>query len=179
MASVDSTGHHHLRIRRTGLNWYSAVLAFFGMLTREKKMRGICLCGTVEFEIAGEVPRLYQCHCSLCRKQSGSTSNSSLLIKSENFRWLRGEDRISSYVKESGFRSDFCSRCGSPVPNPLRRTSYFWVPSGLLDGSTPLTVGVHVCVGSKASWDVIPEGGVQFEHLPPDLEAFLACLSPR
>ena len=79
-------------------------------------MRGNCLCGAVVFEIVGEAPRLYQCHCSLCRKQSGSTANSSLLIESESFRWLGGEDRISSYVKEFGFRSDFCSRCGSPVP---------------------------------------------------------------
>jgi hypothetical protein len=51
-------------------------------------MRGNCLCGAIEFEIVGEVRRLYQCHCSLCRKQSGSTSNSALLIESENFRWL-------------------------------------------------------------------------------------------
>ena len=81
-------------------------------------MRGNCLCGEVEFEIVGEAPRLYQCHCSLCRKQSGSTSNSSLLIESESFRWLGGEDRISSYVKELGFRSDFCSRWGPPSPIP-------------------------------------------------------------
>jgi hypothetical protein len=92
-----------------------------------------------------------------------------LLIESESFRGLGGEDRISSYVKESGFRSDFCSRCGSPVPNPLRSTRYVWVPSGLLDGGLPLEVGAHVCVGSKASWDAIPAEGTQFEHLPPDL----------
>ena len=142
-------------------------------------MRGNCLCGAVKFEIAGEVPRLYQFHCSLCRKQSGSTSNSALLIESENFRWLDGEDTISSYSKESGFRSDFCSRCGSPVPNPLRRTKYVWVPSGLLDGSIPPKVGAHLCVGSKASWDAIPEEGVQFEHLPPDLETLFEYMRLR
>ena len=65
-------------------------------------MRGNCLCAAVEFEIVGEASRLYQCHCSLCRKQSGSTSNCSLLIASESFRWLGGEDCISSYVKEFG-----------------------------------------------------------------------------
>ena len=55
-------------------------------------MRGNCLCGGVEFEIVGEAPRLYQCHCSLCRKQSGSTSNSSLLIEFRELplAWRRG-----------------------------------------------------------------------------------------
>ena len=140
-------------------------------------MRGNCLCGAVEFEIVGEASRLYQCHCSLCRKQSGSTSNCSSLIESESFRSLGGEDCISSYVKELGFRSDFCSRCGSPVPNPLRATKYVWVPR--LDGGSRLEVGAHVCVGSKASWDAIPAEGTQFEHLPPNLETLLECLRHR
>ncbi len=38
-------------------------------------MHGQCLCGAVKFEILGPLPKLYQCHCSLCRKQSGSASN--------------------------------------------------------------------------------------------------------
>ena len=92
-------------------------------------MRGNCLCGEVEFEIVGEAPRLYQCHCSLCRKQSGSTSNSSLLIESESFRWLGGEDRISSYVKEFGF--------------PVRLLLSVWVPR-------PQSPPEHkVCLGPK------------------------------
>jgi hypothetical protein len=112
-------------------------------------------------------------------KQSGSTSNCSLLNGSENFRWLGGEDRISSYVKESGFRSDFCSRCGSPVPNPLRNTKYVWIPSGLLDGCIPLEVGAHLCVASKASWDTVPAEATQFEHLAPNLKTLLECLRHR
>ena len=115
-------------------------------------MRGNCLCGAVEFEIVGEASRLYQCHCSLCRKQSGSTSNCSSLIESESFRWLAGEDCVSSYVKDSGLPVRLLLSCGSLVPNPLRATRYVWVPSGLLDGGIPLEVGAHLCVGSKASW---------------------------
>ncbi|MBS0640045.1 MAG: GFA family protein [Proteobacteria bacterium] len=141
-------------------------------------MRGNCLCGSVAFEVAGELPKLYQCHCSLCRKQSGTTSNCSLLVQCENFRWLDGESNITSYVKDSGFRSDFCARCGSPVPNPLRDTTYVWVPSGLLDGKVSLEVGAHLCVGSKASWDTNIIDGTQFEDLP-NLETLIECLKRR
>jgi len=142
-------------------------------------MRGNCLCGAVEFEIVGEATRLYQCHCSLCRKQSGSTSNSSLLIEPESFRWLGGEDRISSYVKGrvSGPTSALIAGLPSPIPSAAQGTSG---SQAELDGGIPLEVGAHVCVGSKATWDAIPAAeGTQFEHLPPDLETLLECLRRR
>lgn len=129
-------------------------------------MRGKCLCGMVEFEIVGVVPKLYQCHCSLCRKQGGASSNTAAIVANENFTWLRGQDHISSWVKDTGFRSDFCSNCGSPVPNLLRNKPYYWVPAGLLEGDVPLQVSAHFFVGSKASWDVIASPGTQYETMP-------------
>jgi hypothetical protein len=88
-------------------------------------MRGNCLCGKIAFQIIGDLPKLYQCHCSLCRKQSGSSSNSATFVEAARLRWISGQDHIASYVKPTGFRSDFCSHCGSPVPNPVRATSYY------------------------------------------------------
>lgn len=129
-------------------------------------MRGKCLCGMIEFEIVGVVPKLYQCHCSLCRKQGGASSNTAAIVANENFTWLSGQDHISSWVKDTGFRSDFCSNCGSPVPNPLRNKQYYWVPAGLLEGDVPLQVSAHFFVGSKASWDVIASPGTQYETMP-------------
>ncbi|RWK44063.1 GFA family protein [Mesorhizobium sp.] len=129
-------------------------------------MRGSCLCGNVEFQIGGEPPRIYQCHCSLCRKQGGSSSSSAIIAEARNFCWIAGQEHIASYVRPTGFRSDFCSRCGSPVPNPLRATAYYWVPTGLLDDSMNLEVGAHLFVGSKVSWEMIPSNGVQYETAP-------------
>jgi hypothetical protein len=138
-------------------------------------MRGKCLCGSVEFEVVGPTPRLYQCHCSLCRKQSGSSSNTATIVGTEHFRWLAGQEHISSWVKDTGFRSDFCAKCGSPVPNPLRATLYYWVPVGLLEGEQELDVSVHLFVGSKASWDVIAAPGTKFESAP-ELSQFISLL---
>jgi hypothetical protein len=129
-------------------------------------MRGKCLCGLVEFEVLGSVPKLLQCHCSLCRKQGGSSSNTATFVSADNFRWLTGQENISSWVKESGFRSDFCSTCGSPVPNPLRNTPNYWIPIGLFDNAKNLKVEVHLFVGSKAQWDVIASQGTHYETMP-------------
>ena len=141
-------------------------------------MRGKCLCGAVEFEIIGTVPKLYQCHCSLCRKQGGSTSNTATVVASENFRWISGQERISSFVKPTGFRSDFCSICGSTVPNPLRNTPYVWVPAGLFEGSQVLEIAVHLYVGSRATWDTIALSGTLYETMP-DMLAFIHELNSR
>jgi len=133
-------------------------------------MRGQCLCEAVSFEIVGAPPKLYQCHCSLCRKQGGSTSNTGTVVAAENFRWLSGKENISTFVKPTGFRSDFCSTCGSTVPNPLRNTPYIWVPSGMLEGTEELEIAVHLYVGSRAAWDKAPLTGQLFETMPEMLK---------
>jgi hypothetical protein len=133
-------------------------------------VQGKCLCGRIGFECTGEYLTLYQCHCSPCRKQGGSSSNTALIVASEHFRWIRGTESITSWSKDTGFRSDFCSICGSPVPNPLRNLFRWWVPAGLLDDNGRLKVGIHLFVGSKASWDKIPPAGVPYETMPELVE---------
>lgn len=143
-------------------------------------VQGSCLCGAVQFEVAGPLPLLYQCHCSLCRKQGGSVSNTGLIVAADKFRWLAGEELIGKWQRSSGFRSHFCSRCGAPVPNPLRDTGYVWVPSGLLDGDEPLEIAAQLYIGSRAPWARLPAGGLRFETAPPldELIALLHATAP-
>ena len=141
-------------------------------------MKGSCLCGAIGFEIDGPYPQLYQCHCSLCRKQGGSVSNTGLIVAADKFRWATGESLISTWTRETGFRSYFCSRCGAPVPNPLRDTGYIWVPSGLIDGDEPLEIGAQLYIDSKAPWDQLPSGGLHFETAPA-LTELIALLHSR
>ena len=118
-----------------------------------KNIYGKCLCGEVEFEVQRESLKLYQCHCLLCRKQSGTYSNAATIVAKEYFRFLSGQSTISCWVKDTGFRSDFCSCCGSPVPNVLRGSDYYWIPAGLLEGGGKLEVVSHLFLDSKADWD--------------------------
>ena len=134
--------------------------------TGARPVHGACLCGAVKFELAGAAPKLYQCHCSLCRKQGGSSSNTATIVATENFRWLAGREHISSWVKDTGFRSDFCARCGSPVPNPLRDMPYYWVPAGLLDDGENMEISAQLFVASKAPWDAMASPGTWYEGAP-------------
>ena len=133
-------------------------------------MKGACLCGAVAFEFGQPVSGVYQCRCSLCRKVSGAASNSALWALG-TFNWLRGEDNISTWATESGFRSHFCTTCGSPLPNALRDGSGYWVPAGLLEDAEGLAVVAQVCVASRASWDDLTVAGKRLDDMI-DRDAF-------
>jgi hypothetical protein len=140
------------------------------LMSGEQTLRGSCLCGRVRFEVAGPFPKLYQCHCSLCRKQGGSVSNTGLIVAADKFRWLAGEDVIGKWQRSTGFRSHFCQRCGSVVPNPLRDTGYIWVPAGALDDEGTLEIAAQLFLGSKFVWDQPPSAGQQYDTAPTLME---------
>jgi hypothetical protein len=144
-------------------------------------LTGSCLCGEVRFAVDAPFPRLYQCHCSLCRKQGGSVSNTGLIAAADRFRWLAGEGSIGKWQRPTGFRSYFCSRCGATVPNPLRDTGYVWVPAGLLDEDAPLKIGAQLFLSSKMSCDEPRRDGLQHETAPSmdELIAFLHGTASR
>lgn len=102
-------------------------------------------------------------------------SNAATIVANNHFHWLGGAELISSWKNEGRFRSDFCSTCGCPVPNPLRNMPYFWIPAGLLEDSGKLEVVAHLCVASKASWDSVPLQGALYDELP-NLSEFISLL---
>ena len=138
-------------------------------------MLGKCLCGAVGFVVSGTLPNIYQCHCSLCRKSTGAFANAALIVPPNQFEWLSGQACIHSYESESGYRSDFCAKCGSPLSNPLTGKTGYWVPVGLLEDKANLEVAAHVHVESKSSWEVIAAGGVHYLDAP-DLDCLLPLL---
>lgn len=139
------------------------------------EIKGSCLCGNIEFRVTDIGNNIYQCHCSLCRKQGGSASNSGTVIPLAQFQWLKGQENVKSWVKNSGFRSDFCSNCGSPVPNPLNGLDYYWIPVGTLEDA-PFNIVASLYTESKASWGVVASAGRRYETMP-ELEEVIALLS--
>ncbi len=130
-------------------------------------IRGSCLCGGVRFEINGRVSGIGQCHCSLCRKASGTASNAALLTSTRSFRWVQGEDLAQKWERPSGRGNTFCRVCGSPLPELHSNGKLFAVPAGMLDDDPGTRIEQHIFVGSKAPWEEIPEGPPQYEEGAP------------
>jgi hypothetical protein len=128
---------------------------------------GGCLCGDVRFEVSGRFTPISHCHCSKCRKASGSAFNSGIACKASRFRWLKGQERVERYVQPSGFRRDFCRTCGSPVPRADEGDYFATLPAGSLDADPGTRAIRHIWVGSKAPWYDFGEEVAQYEEGPP------------
>ena len=125
-------------------------------------LTGGCLCGAIRYQIDGRISFIWFCHCSKCRRVSGSAFQSAAVCKSKRFRWVCGEESIREYRTESGYPARFCPTCGSTVPQAPAGTEYTWIPVGTLDGDPGSRPAHHIWVGSKAPWyeitDDLPQG---------------------
>jgi hypothetical protein len=60
-------------------------------------MIGQSICGEVRFEITGDTTNLYQCRCSQCRKQGGSSSNTAMIVHENPLSWKQGKELVTQY----------------------------------------------------------------------------------
>ncbi|MFP8870033.1 MAG: GFA family protein [Myxococcota bacterium] len=125
--------------------------------------KGSCLCGEVQFEIGDNTTDIGMCHCSKCRKVSGTASNATLMVSSDGLRWISGEDSLLKYANADGWGAWRCAVCGSPTPRLHGGGGAYWVPVGLLDGDPGVEVAGHIFVGSKAAWDELHGKKPQYE----------------
>ena len=129
--------------------------------------QGSCLCGVVRYEIRGELGPAFYCHCSRCRKASGTAFASNAVVEAEAFVLLAGEDALRTYVASTGLSRQFCGQCGSPILSSRPGLPLVRVRLGTLD--SPLEHGpqAHIYTASKAGWFEILDDRVQYPERPP------------
>jgi len=131
-----------------------------------RKHAGSCLCGEVRFEVTGEFDGFFLCHCSRCRKGTGSAHAANLFSSRAALDWLAGEAQVQTYsVEGTRHQRSFCGACGSAVPrkHPLAGVV---VPAGSLDTALGMTPTAHICCASRADWDDKLEDVQKFDGLP-------------
>jgi len=128
---------------------------------------GECFCGEIKYEINGVLRDARSCHCSRCRKAFSSQASAYALVESIEFKWLSGETLLTSYIGSHGFGLQFCSKCGSTLCG-VYNGAIHGVTLGCVNGDPKIELGRHIYVGSKASWEVIPEGVIQYQEGPPE-----------
>ncbi|MCV0351470.1 MAG: GFA family protein [Nitratireductor sp.] len=132
-----------------------------------QKNEGSCQCGAVKFHISGPFESFFLCHCSRCRKDTGSAHAANLFSTVAKITWLSGEDRIKTYrVPESRHEKSFCSECGSAVPGIQMDGALLVVPAGSLDTPVDIRPNAHICLSSRANWDDGLDEVTRLEGLP-------------
>jgi hypothetical protein len=57
-------------------------------------LKGHCLCGSVRYEIEGRLGPIVYCHCSMCRRASGSVGATNASVRAEEFRIVSGAELV-------------------------------------------------------------------------------------
>jgi hypothetical protein len=130
-------------------------------------IRGSCLCGGIRYEIAGDLERPLNCHCSMCRKTTGAAFGSRARVSTSAFRWVAGEGLLSRYESSPGNVRTFCRVCGSTLVTIFPRApGELGLAMGTLDDDPGVRPELHVYVDSKAPWHEITDSLPQFGTTP-------------
>ncbi len=128
-------------------------------------IKGSCACGKVQYRVDGDLHDASSCHCSMCRKSSGSSSTAFAFFQPGTFSWVSGESNLGHYQSSPDMGSFFCGLCGSPLAGAYKG-EVGWVALGSVDGHPNVKVEKHIFMASRASWETVPDQVKQYSEFP-------------
>ncbi len=135
----------------------------------DSPIHGSCICGAVSYTIAPPFLGFQYCHCSRCRKATGTAHCANLFVRADSFSWDRGEAHVRRFELESAkyWCHGFCDKCGSSLPWLSRTGKAFIVPAGTLDDDPGEQPTRNIYWTSRASWYVHASELDTFDEGPP------------
>jgi len=116
-------------------------------------LSGRCLCGEIRYELDGRFGPVIYCHCSQCRRASGSAFATNGPVRARDFHLLTGRESLAEYESSPGKFRIFCSRCGSPLYSRLASApDVLRLRLGSLDDDPGARPVAHIWTGTKAAW---------------------------
>lgn len=130
---------------------------------------GSCFCGKVRYSLSGNLGMFQYCHCSRCRKFTGSAHSANLFVSPEQLHWTAGAEWVGRYEPADTrfFATAFCTCCGSSLPWQSKSGKAVIVPAGTLDDDPGLRPTQSIFWGSRACWYEEVAGLPKSEEMPP------------
>ena len=135
------------------------------MTVEHRMLRGSCLCGRVAYEVADAFEYAMNCHCSQCRRSTGSAFKPLAGVDVSRLAIKSGDGELLRYGDEHG-QDVHCQSCGSLLYSLVRDGQYVHVAMGTLLDDPSIRPTMHIFVGSKASWFDITDTMPQFDRFP-------------
>ena len=129
-------------------------------------IKGSCFCGAVAYEVRGALHNARSCHCSMCRKAFSAQASAYAEIEPGTFRWISGEELLTSYDSGNGGGLRFCSICGSTLCGMVEGRVH-GVTLGCVDGDPDVSIAMHIFVGSGRH-DMVGGYIVAYLEEPPE-----------
>lgn len=103
---------------------------------------GSCLCGAVNFEVRGPLRPTVACHCTQCRKQTG-TYMSATACADEDLAFIQ-KDTLTWFRSSETARRGFCRICGSVLFWKQDNSMSTSISTGTIDGLSGAPLEGHI-----------------------------------
>jgi hypothetical protein len=131
--------------------------------TATRMLTGKCLCGSVGYVVRDEFTYALNCHCSNCRRATGSAFKPFAGIERHKLRVTQGAETLLVFGDEAQAHDVRCRVCGSLLYSVVRDRAFVHVALGTLVDEPGIRPSAHIFVGSKAPWFVITDNLPQHE----------------
>lgn len=133
-----------------------------------RSVRGSCLCGAVSFRIEEPYSAFQYCHCSRCRKNSGSAHAANIFVPAAQLVWERGDALVRRFELPTAkyWCCAFCPTCGARMPWLTKNGKTFIVPAGALDDDPRARPTRNVHFASRAPW-YVPASDLETHEAEP------------
>lgn len=130
-----------------------------------RTLTGKCFCGAVHYAVADAFTYALNCHCSNCRRTTGSAFKPFAGIMRDQFAVTEGRDKLLIHGEEKTHDAH-CNVCGSLLYSVVRDGMYVHVALGTLVDAPAIRPTAHIFVDSKAPWFTITDDLPQYrEHV--------------
>ena len=119
------------------------------------------------YRVADDFEYAINCHCSQCRRATGSAFKAFAGIQRSNLALVRGHGTLMIYGDERAAHDVHCSVCGSLLYSVVRNGEYVHVTMGTLTAEPSIRPSMHIFTASKAAWHEITDELPQHDALPP------------
>ncbi|HEY1706709.1 MAG TPA: GFA family protein [Rhizomicrobium sp.] len=96
------------------------------------RRKASCCCGACAIEVEGEPALNALCHCSSCKRRTGSAFGWSAYFPDDRIVAKSGDLRVYAKGGDNPFQRSFCAKCG---------TTLFWKSQNFLPDQTGIAGG--------------------------------------
>src|SRR5262249_20697229 len=132
-------------------------------------LAGKCFCGAVHYTVPDAFLYAMNCHCSNCRRTTGSAFKPFAGIEREKLELVEGRDSVL-IVGDDLLNDTHCAVCGSLPFSVLGDGREVHLPLGSVAESPSSPPTKHIFVGSKAPWFEISDDLPRFEEHAESIE---------
>jgi hypothetical protein len=125
-------------------------------------LEGGCACRAVRYRLRTGPLIVHACHCTQCRRLTGSAFALNALIETDRLEVLAGEPHPVPVIGTSGKPQDVfrCPACATALWShyPGAGPKLAFVRVGTLDSPSRLPPDIHIFTSTRLPWLALPQG---------------------